>query len=308
MRISTSTIFQNGINNIQGLTSSLQTLNMQIDTQKRVVTPADDPVASARIESLTVSSNQNQQFLDNSKAVTTWLSLSETAVKSATDLMGAMKSLAIQAGNGSYDTPQLQALQKQLGEAITELAGYANATDGNGNYLFSGNKVDTAPFTVNLSSNPPTTTYNGDTSQRSVQVSSSANMVISDPGSAVFGQPGGSPTAAFDALTGLYSLLGQNPKPANFAAQLNTSINAITAASTQMSTATASIGSRGAANDNMQSMASSLKLQYSTSVGNLQDLDMAQAISDFTLTQTSLKYSQLTYSQVTKLSLFNYLG
>ena len=307
MRISSNTIYQSGLNNMQDLQASIYKLTMQIDNQQRVVTPADDPVAAARILLLNQSQGQNSQYITNTQAVSSWLSLSETAVKSSSDLMASMKSLAISAGSGALSSTELQAIQKQLQEGITELTTYANSTDGRGNYLFSGNKTDTVPYVVSLSAVPPAT-YQGDTGQRSVQISASQQMTISDPGSTVFGTPGGSATAAFDALLQLNTLLGQNPKPANFGTQLNSAINAIDSAQQQFSLSLASIGARGQQNDNMQNVGGDLKLQYASSIGDLQDLDMPQAISDFTLAQTSLKYSQLTYNKVTQLSLFNYIS
>ncbi|KIA81643.1 flagellar hook-associated protein FlgL [Chromobacterium amazonense] len=308
MRISSSTLYQSGVNNMSNLQASLVQINTQIDNQKRVVTPADDPVAAARIQLLETSNGQNSQYQKNTQSVDSWLSLSDTTLKSAIDLMNSMKSQAIYAGNGALSTVQLQQIQKTVGEGINELAGYANATDGNGSYLFSGNQVTTAPFSVNLSAVPPVATYNGDNGQRSVQVAASRTMTISDPGNAVFGIPGGSPTAAFDSLINLYNLLGQNPKPANYDTQVQGAINQITSATQQMSVSLASVGSREAENANLQSMSSSLGLQYNSSIGNLQDLDMAKAISEFTMTQTSLQYTQKTYAQVAQLSLFNYIS
>ncbi|WP_434634708.1 flagellar hook-associated protein FlgL [Chromobacterium sp. CV08] len=307
MRISSSTLYQSGVNNMSNLQAQLLQVNMQIDNQKRVVTPADDPVAAARIELLNTSSGQNDQYQKNTQAVSSWLSLSDSTLSSAVNLMNAMKSQAIQAGDGSLSPVQLQQIQKTVQEGINELAGYANSTDGNGNYLFSGNAVTTAPFTVNLAGSPAVT-YNGDNGQRSVQISSSRTMTISDPGNAVFGTPGGSATGAFDSLVNLYNLLGQNPQPANYAAQLNTVINQITSATQQISVSQASVGAREQENANLQSMSSSLNLQYNTSIGDLQNLDMAKAISDFTMTQTSLQYTQKTYAQVSQLSLFNYIS
>ncbi|MFB9159311.1 flagellar hook-associated protein FlgL [Chromobacterium violaceum] len=308
MRISSNTLYQSGVNNMSALQSDLLQLNMQIDTGKRVVTPADDPVAAARIELLNSSSGQNTQYGKNTQAVSSWLSLSDSTLQNVVNLMGAMKSQAIYANNSSLSPTQLQQLQKTVAEGISELTGYANATDGNGNFLFSGNAVTTAPFTVNMNASPPVTTYNGDNGQRSVQVSASRTMTISDPGNVVFGIPGGSPTATFDALANLYDLLGQNPKPANFPSQISTIINQISNATQQLSIAQASVGSREQENETLQGMSGSLDLQYNSAIGDLQNVDMAKAISNFTLTQTSLQYTQKTYAQVSQLSLFSYIS
>ncbi|POZ60822.1 flagellar hook-associated protein FlgL [Chromobacterium alticapitis] len=307
MRISSSTLYQSGVNNMSNLQANLLQVNTQIDNQKRVVTPSDDPVAAARIELLNSANGQNSQYQKNTDSVANWLSLSDSTLNSAINLMNSMKSEAIHANNGSLSTLQLQQIQQTVREGIDELAGYGNATDGNGSYLFSGNQVTVAPFTVDLNA-VPAVTYNGDNGQHSVQVAASRTMTISDPGNAVFGTPGGSPTGALDSLVNLYKLLGQNPRPANFSTQIGTVIGQISDATQQLSVSQASVGAREQENANLQSMSTSLGLQYNSGISDLQGLDMAKAISDFTMTQTSLQYTQKTYAQVAQLSLFNYIS
>jgi flagellar hook-associated protein 3 FlgL len=132
-----------GTYDMQSLQSQLQSLQSQLDTQKRVVTPADDPVAAARILQLNQSDGMNSQYITNTKAVESNLSLAESQLTNASNLLTSLKASAIQAGNTVLSSDQLLMIQKQVQEGISEMTGYANATDGKGNYLFSGNKVDT---------------------------------------------------------------------------------------------------------------------------------------------------------------------
>lgn len=304
MRVSTASSFMSGVYDMQSLQSSLQKLQLQLDTQKRVVTPADDPVAAARVLQLSQSDGRNTQFIANSQAVESSLSISETSLTNASNLLTNLKSLAIQAGDGALATTQLQMIQKQVQEGISEMAGYANATDGRGNYLFSGNKISSAAYVVDSNYNA---TYQGDTGQRDVQISAARQMQISEAGSLVFGDTS-SPTAVFDVLKKFNDLLGQSPKPATYASDLSSIMSGIDSVQKNVLTGIASIGARRQENDNVKSMDEDLKLQYRSSISDLQDLDVTKAISDFTMTQNSLKYSQLTYSKVTALSLFNYIS
>ena len=48
MRISTQQLYSGGVSGIQRLQSSLYTLQNQIDTGRKIVTPKDDPVGSAQ--------------------------------------------------------------------------------------------------------------------------------------------------------------------------------------------------------------------------------------------------------------------
>lgn len=59
--------------------------------------------------------------------------------------------------------------------------------------------------------------------------------------------------------------------------------------------------------DSLGSTASDLDIQYKASLSELQDLDYAKAISDFTLQQTYLEAAQQSFVKISGLSLFNYL-
>lgn len=55
MRISTNTIYQSGISKISDIQVEQSKLQQQIATGRRILTPSDDPVGSARALQLTQS-------------------------------------------------------------------------------------------------------------------------------------------------------------------------------------------------------------------------------------------------------------
>ena len=57
----------------------------------------------------------------------------------------------------------------------------------------------------------------------------------------------------------------------------------------------------------MGEVAQDNKLQYSSRLSELQDLDYAKAISDFTKKQMQLEAAQASFAKTSQLSLFNYL-
>ncbi|HWU84339.1 MAG TPA: flagellar hook-associated protein FlgL [Rhodocyclaceae bacterium] len=69
----------------------------------------------------------------------------------------------------------------------------------------------------------------------------------------------------------------------------------------------AGFGARMQEAETLQSAGSERSLEYTNTLSRLQDVDMTQAISDLTKTQTTLQAAQLSFSKVTQLSLFNYL-
>ena len=61
------------------------------------------------------------------------------------------------------------------------------------------------------------------------------------------------------------------------------------------------------ANGNLAKAAADLDVQYNATLSDLQDLDYAKAISDFTLQKTYLEAAQSSFAKIAGLSLFNYL-
>ena len=67
------------------------------------------------------------------------------------------------------------------------------------------------------------------------------------------------------------------------------------------------VGTRLSEIDSLSSTAADLDVQYNATLSDLQDLDYAKAISDFTLQKTYLEAAQSSFAKIAGLSLFNYL-
>ena len=65
MRISTQQLFNRGLDAIQDVTAQQQKTQLQLSTGKKILTPADDPVASTRILELNQELAINIQFQRN---------------------------------------------------------------------------------------------------------------------------------------------------------------------------------------------------------------------------------------------------
>jgi flagellar hook-associated protein 3 FlgL len=74
-----------------------------------------------------------------------------------------------------------------------------------------------------------------------------------------------------------------------------------------VSTQQASIGSRRYELESLSELSSGLELHYKTRLSDLQDLDYAQAISDFMQQQMQLEAAQSSFAKMTSLSLFQYI-
>jgi len=69
----------------------------------------------------------------------------------------------------------------------------------------------------------------------------------------------------------------------------------------------ASVGARLQALDGLSSSSTAVDILYEQSLSDLQDLDYAKALSDFTRQQMSLEAAQRSFVTISGLSLFSYL-
>lgn len=182
MRISTNMMYEIGSRKIGDLQHGLVKTQQQLSTQKRVLTPADDPVAAASILGITQSLSMNEQFGVNRQNAKNYLSQEESILQSVTSLLQDAKTLVVNAGNGAMEDSQRKFLSAELRGRVDELLGLANSRDGAGNFMFGGFQISSQPF----SATPTGAQYNGDQGQRMLQIGASRHIALNDTGSSVF--------------------------------------------------------------------------------------------------------------------------
>ena len=190
MRIATSMIFDAGVSSMQQQTAKLLHTQQQVASGRRMLSPADDPVAAARALEVGQARALNAQYLDTQKAAGESLGLMENKLVSVVALPTQTRTLAIQGGNAALTQRERDNLADDLREQFQQLLGLANAKDGLDQYLFSGYMGATTPFSGSVESVTASAVsdiaYAGDEGQRRLQVAASRQMAISDSGSEVF--------------------------------------------------------------------------------------------------------------------------
>ncbi len=182
MRVSSSTLFDSNVAALSQQQSRLIQTQQQISTGRRILTPAVDPVASARALDISQSDAMNTQYASNRTAARHTVSLAESTLQSVTSLLQDVKTATVAAGNGSLTNSDRRTFATELAGRLQELVGLANSTDGLGNYLFSGFQSKTQPFMSTAAG----ISFAGDDGQRMVQVSASRQIPSSDSGADIF--------------------------------------------------------------------------------------------------------------------------
>jgi flagellar hook-associated protein 3 FlgL len=182
MRLSSSTIFDSNVAGMGQQQSLMLKTQQQISTGRRILSAADDPAAAAQALVVSQSYSANTQYTSNRNAAQSSLALAESTLQSVTNLLQAVKSTAVNAGNASLSNSDRASLAMQLSSQLQDMVGLANSTDGAGNYLFSGFQSGTQPFANTAAG----MSYFGDNGQRNVQISASRQVPSSDSGADVF--------------------------------------------------------------------------------------------------------------------------
>ncbi|TSA00145.1 MAG: flagellar hook-associated protein 3 [Rhodocyclaceae bacterium] len=183
MRISTGMIYDSGVRSVQNQTSTLLHAQQQIATGRRMLSPSEDPVAAARALEIGQAKEINATYGVTQSNAKSTISLVDSQLSSAADLITRVRELAVQAGDAALSASDLRSISSELRAHFDELIGLANSTDGTGQYLFSGFQGSNKPFAGSVESG---VVYQGDDGQRALRVSSSRNLPVSESGNSIF--------------------------------------------------------------------------------------------------------------------------
>ncbi len=187
MRLSTVWMQQAGVNAITQQQAKLSKTQLQLATGQQHLTPADDPIASARALDLKEEIRRHLQYQDNITTATNRLGLEEATLASITDIVQRVRELAVQAGNqASLRAEDKQYIAQEVRQVLGELVGLANTKNGGGEYLFAGSQSHTQPYPAELATPPGYYAYAGDDGTRLLQIGPTRRIADGDPGSRLF--------------------------------------------------------------------------------------------------------------------------
>lgn len=182
MRISTVTMFEQSTASMNRQQSELMKVSQQIASGRRVVNPSDDPQAASRAVGVDQAKAVTEQYSDARISARNSLSQTESILNSVSDAVTSAKTLLIQASSDTLSDVDRESIASELKGVYETMLGQANATDGNGRYLFGGYKDNAPPF---VKSADGSVTYQGDSNVREQRVDASRLMPVKDRKSVV---------------------------------------------------------------------------------------------------------------------------
>ena len=306
MRISTAQMQSQAVRSMMERQVELSYTQQQVATGKRILSPSDDVIGSTQVIALQQNIDTSTQYQENADMAESRLLSEENALTQTINVLQRSRELAIQGNNGSQSASNRTALANEIRQNLAEILALANTVDGNGEYVFAGYNVGTAPFSEvenPVGSGLYDFNYSGDNGQRNLQIGATRQIPVGDPGSDVFVSipvGGGGTQSVFETLEQLALSLESNSPNLAAVGDLQSALN-------HFDGFRAKVGARQNAIDSHRDFNEDVKLEAQKRLSEVQDLDYAEAISRLNLQQAGLEASQQSFARIQNLSLFNFL-
>jgi len=289
----------------QSLQNNQERLNYvlrQLDTQKRILLPSDDPVDSVRLSRLAREESTLGQYRSNIGALQLRLTKSEGYLSNMVTEMISGRDLMVWALDGSNAPDDLKAMIAPLQSLRDSLFYAANTIDEEGNYLFSGTATKTAPLTDNPDAVPPAQRYTfvGNTNAQQVVVGNGLT------------QPANENLAGLeellnqlDASLKALSTPGATPNDPAVRAALTANLDGFDTTQALLSSKVANLGGRQNIIKTMDDNHANISLSNKMAINDIGALDVGLAATELSGYSTALQATYKAYAKIGSLSLFN---
>ena len=294
MRITQAMVVETTMRNMEKNLSRTEQLQNQITSGSQLTKPSDNPVGTARALQLQEGVDQTSQFLGNIDQARSWLETADSSLDAVTSLLHRSRELAVQASNGTISAQDRVAILSEVQQLQQHALDLSHAKYGQ-YFLFSGTRSDQPGYVQAKSSSVLPAAYQGNRNQVMREISPGVSLSVSTDAQATFDPV----FAALDTLaTGL---------AANDDATVQGSITGVDTALNSVLTARAQIGAKTNRLDFLGQRLESVKVNMTQLLSDVKDVDMAEAITNFSMAQTTYQASLKASAQAMQPSLLDYL-
>jgi len=305
-RVATNSQAQYLLTQIMQASKALDRSQAQVSTGKVSNNYGGIGDKTAALEAARSAATRADAYQANTQLALTQTDVQDTQLTALSGLGQQLKD-AVTTAIGNSDGTNLIATAQSIFEQAKSIL---NATDSNGNYIYGGQKTDTPPFTAtsldDLSSAPVSSFFANGSIKKTVQVGDGQTQQIgvlaSDIGSELMN--------TLKTLNGLDSPAGSLNGQLT-SSQTNDLTDTVMPLANQMTT---DLNAATAANGNVyNSLKDSITNQQSMStmykgfVSDIEDVDMATALTNLNQNQIALQAALTVASRLGQISLLNYL-
>ncbi|WP_039914664.1 flagellar hook-associated protein FlgL [Cellvibrio mixtus] len=304
MRITNAQITATMHNSMNGNSAQLGKIMQQLATNKRMLLPSEDPIASVRVMRVQREEASLEQYRKNIDNVSGSLSTQEANLKSISDAILNVRDRLLWAANGSNTSEDLSAIAGELENLEKTLFTATNVRDEEGRYLFSGTLSDTPSVTYDAATETYSVTGNDKYRQAAV-----ANGVLVEENVTAMNIFG----AGMDMLNELHAVVTMLKDPALDASdpavgtQIRATIDQLDVTHSKLLGNITELGGRQNTLALLSDSNDEVSLVNKKIEGELSQLDYAGATIDLNNYQLALQATQKTYLKINQLSLFSLL-
>lgn len=293
---------------MSSLSASIDLLQGQIATGKRIAAPADDPVAfthAAVLRRSEIAAAATRRGID---AASSRLNATDIALEGVTNLVQRARELALQGSTGTLSAGDRGILAGEVGEIISQFGALAESRGSDGERLFGGAAADRPAYAVGADG---VMAWQGAGHAPGVDVGG-AGIASGIEGPDAFGTTNAATNTAtasmdlFAVLTSLAAALRQ-PDAALRQTAMAANLDQLDGHVTRLATARALVGARGARLDTESQRLDKASLGNQGDLSKLENLDMAEAIARLQRLMTVLQATQGSFVKITNLSLWDQL-
>ncbi len=309
MRIATVSMQQQGVNAILDRQADLSKTELQLATGRKILRPSEDPVNSAVTLNLKESISMSEQYMRNADMAKASLALQESTLEGVTTNIQRARELALQGMSDTNSSTSRTAIAMELRQIREAVFNLANSRDEQGEYIFAGSKSPTAPGPFK-SEDPKndTVTFDGNSTNRQIPISDGQKVISRDSGQEVFGDlSSGDDDDIFATLGDMIEWLDpadpDNPTVTSSDGLLNNLDTGID----RILEVQAKIGARMNMIERHTSVEEGFVTKMKETLSGINDVDYAEAISQFNIEQVGMQAAQQAYTKIQGLSLFDYI-
>ena len=145
MRVSENMKYNALMDNMFTVQDDYNKLMEKMSSLKEINRPSDDPIGMSKVLNLRESQASVEQYSKNIESCQSWLTITESKLSSAGDLLVSAREIAIAQATATASAETRKTGAGIVQQLMEEMFTLANATY-QGSYLFSGTTTGTAPF------------------------------------------------------------------------------------------------------------------------------------------------------------------
>jgi flagellar hook-associated protein 3 FlgL len=282
--------------------NSMSSLEAQVASGNAIQTASDNPTGAASILQLQSSVTRSQQYVTNAQDGVGWLSTANSTVSSVLSTLQSVQQL-VQSVSGvtlSGGSTAINGIASQVTGALNQLLDLANTQYAGGQPIFAGTGNATQAYDSSGnylgSGNAPTRT-----------VAPGTQVAVSITGPEVFGSGTSGVLSTVSGNQGVLSQIVSDLQSGNLTAVTGTDLQNLTSAISTVESAAATLGANQQAVEGFSTQATNTQTALQGELSSVQNVNMAEAITNLQLQQTSYQAALYATSQLNQQSLVQYL-